>query len=347
MVLGFAAFLPRTGRCGESRAPTSSAGGYACGRGGLEEARRARTATDRRRGSRVWRMKMRNWGGFAAPPEMPDDLPRAVQLLGNATQRRVSPRVRIELERLVGAAPSNKEQAQQWKGFLQQRVQRRIMRDAEVAQALGDPEKEARRKLLCTNRGAANKYLDCLSLPESNAQLSWVFSRLEIARRNAGFLDERDASHMRALIGMVPQTHAEIVRVRNALSKLALRRKRAEYWPPKLPDTELRTHFTIKFLMQRIRDGGHSTEQGEAILIDRLGALPRNVNVARAWVKKLRFTLYMAQKRRDHQAKQEVDALKRKVRALCRLKRAGLATAEQLKELRRADEELAARGACA
>lgn len=202
------------------------------------------------------------------PPVVPPDAAarqRAIELLGHATQRRASARVSKELAGLIGRAPDTREDAAAWKAALSKR--------ARVAPLCGKP---------CAVRDAAR-------LPDgarADARLGRAFSALDMARRTLSHgrtLPVANAEELRRDVGVAPMSEWETERLVGALSVLALKRKREERRPRRMP-RELEELSTVVMLLGVYGNRGGVGAKTEW-LREALGGVPRTKGVARSWKK--------------------------------------------------------------
>lgn len=221
--------------------------------------------------------RMRNSGGFKLPPKIPSAGPswsRAVELLGACTQRaNITQPVREELIALVGDIPATKEIAQQWKGALTLR-RRRELRPKTVGRA-----------------NLQSRHMDLVKLPHENRHCSYAFILLNSLRRRYDLNIPANAELLATiynLIGYTPTTAEEVKKVSNALKRLQRARKGAEKNPPSLPETRKDLKYA-DMLLGQIACNGKTSDRGNNVLLNSIGALPRTKQVARSWQKRVKI----------------------------------------------------------
>jgi hypothetical protein len=219
---------------------------------------------------------MRNSGGFHTPPRLPafgtPEFTRAVELLGACTQRgRASPKVRAEVEALVGAVPPSFLMAQQWKKAMTDRARKASLQPNAVRRP----------------REQRTKYMGVVQLPYSNENANRAFVLLDALRRR--YWADSEPSHgllkgVEQLVGYVPKDSLETFRVKNALKRHQRNRRSAERRPRLLPenDEELQwVDMTLGHIARRGRIRPDATAELEA----RLGTVPRTKQLAASWQK--------------------------------------------------------------
>jgi hypothetical protein len=227
--------------------------------------------------------RMRDAGGFRAPPVVPPPGPareRAVELLGACTQR--SPfamrgPARAELAALVGGAPGTCEAAQQWKGALMLVTRR-----------------EARaRNPQARTRLARTVFMDMIRLPATNAQTSRAFVLLEVLRRRYWAGQAPSETLMESVVGLIgfaPKDASEVFRANNALRRLQHERRSAERRPPVIPETDEDLRLANMLLGQFANTANVGSAQ-TPVLEHIVGSLPRTPQVARSWQKHIQIVI--------------------------------------------------------
>ncbi|KAK4537929.1 hypothetical protein CDCA_CDCA15G3954 [Cyanidium caldarium] len=232
--------------------------------------------------------RMRNSGGFQLPPRVPQSpeaLARALQLLGNATQRKLTEERRREAEALLGAYPPRKEIAQQWRGALLRDLRRERLARLKAEQNL-------RRGSPVSPEQAIYRMLERdMRLPPRDEQTDAAFLLLGRLVRDQQRPTEMEARRLRDLIGVVPTGKTSATRAIKVLKRMALERFRWERWPPFVPlDLEhVRQAFRILAQVRRQGTAGERANQELRSLLG--GAFPRHRRVATAWRKRLAFVI--------------------------------------------------------
>lgn len=214
--------------------------------------------------------RTRRW---SLPPTIPPTKPaqdRAIQLLGNYTQRQASEKIIAQLTTLLGESPKSKEEAGNWKRGLQRKTQKK--------QAPPRPSHETR--IFATQVHLPN----CGE--KSDRQLGRAFSLLESVRRQLNrrrVLSAEIREELLRLVGVVPKSEREVLVISRTLSTLAFKRRCAEREPTRYP-TEGEDLQVVSMLLGSFAHRGSVGEQTE-ILHAHLGGLPRTRNIARSWKK--------------------------------------------------------------
>ncbi|GJQ15031.1 hypothetical protein GpartN1_g6822.t1 [Galdieria partita] len=258
-------------------------------------------------------MKFRNPGGFKLPPVVPvktQDLQRAVSLLGHRTQGYLTaPRV-IELIQLVGAYPLDKETAQRWKGALEL-YQRKTVDEAQnlpLAEATTTSSSSSRpSRYLVYREGQVvgsvlyTKFMDVISVPRKDDDVSRVFRILGLFRGRGSLLDE-EKEQLQQLIGYIPRDKREAKRVSNALKRLVHARMMYERRPPVIPE-DCHTILKVCELLYKVERFRTAGAQGDAYIKEALKGFPRNENVAKWWYKRLLAVYYSLEREREAESR--------------------------------------------
>ncbi|EME27271.1 hypothetical protein Gasu2_54690 [Galdieria sulphuraria] len=245
-------------------------------------------------------MKFRNPGGFKLPPVVPSkkqDLQRAVSLLGHRTQGYLTaPRV-IELIQLVGAYPLDKETAQRWKGALElyQRKEVNLAPKFQKTTSNRPSRHFVYREGEVVGSVLYNKFMDVISVPRKDEDVSRVFRILGLFCGRGFFLEE-EKKQIQQLIGYIPRDSREAKRVSNALKRLVHARVMYERHPPVTPE-DCQVVLKICQLLCKVERFGTAGEQGDAYIQEVLKGFPRNENVAKWWYKRL-LAVYRAHERK-------------------------------------------------
>lgn len=240
------------------------------------------------------------------PPSLPPLIPkpgtsrqRAIELLGHATQCRASDRVSEELITLIGVSPPSIESAISWKAGLQ-----RLSRSS------------------VKKRAHKNTHFQQLRLPDDR-KIGRVQSLLDVTRRTLAhrrILPTSTSAELLRVIGVVPQSEAEALRLIRTLGILSRRRRRSELSPPQLPynEDELSELSMLLGCFAHRGSVGRKTET----LRDVLGALPRTKNVAASWKKIVDARRRKLLRRRKTEEKRKLAvATKQRKRAIARGRR--------------------------
>lgn len=204
--------------------------------------------------------RAKNPGGFSLPPRVPeqrDMLMRAYELLGNRAQREIKTSAEAELYNLIGTKPRTRSDAQKFKAA----IELKMKKDYRVENGV-----------LLVSPLTRTKYMDVITMPESEVDINRCFSILQALRRN-GEISYRTSLELKRMIGMVPKHADEAKRVSNALKRLVRERHRRERYPPYLPqsDEDLTTAYML--LSAFARQGTVGKRNGE--LEKLVGQLPR------------------------------------------------------------------------
>ncbi|KAJ8908190.1 hypothetical protein NDN08_008284 [Rhodosorus marinus] len=224
----------------------------------------------RRRGRCVVEARAKNPGGFRLPPKVPEQkelLTRAYELLGNRAQRKLKPSAELELANLIGIVPENRYAAQKYKAAIELQLRK---------------EFRVRNGTLIATPLSRTKYMDMITMPESERDINRSFSMLQALRRE-GDVAASTRAQLENLIGIVPRDAHEARRASNALKRLVRERYRTERYPPKMPETDEELTTAYMLISQYVREGTAGRRNSE--LEELLGALPRTENVAHYWKK--------------------------------------------------------------
>lgn len=225
----------------------------------------------------------RNPGGFSKPSIIPDDLQklrRAVELLGNATQRKVTSSLETKLIEYVGQVPKNRLIAQQWKGSLTL-----ILKD-----------RTGRRSTRFANK--TKIHFEQLVLPKDDSKRDRALSLLERCRKRfvlGDCIHDKAMAELKSIICCVPSTSEEAFKAIKTLSRLSKVRRSGERRPLQIPntDSDLQEAYCLLGTAARARSLGSQ----EARLLELLGSLPRTRYVA-LWWKKAVGTVIRKRKRK-------------------------------------------------
>lgn len=254
-------------------------------------------------------MRMRNCGGFRLPrvvPEDPTARQRALQLLGNMTQRKLRSSTVAELSALLCESDLNREKAQELKGALE--------REARM-----DRRKAANE----CNCSFSKKIEDAVALPESDARLSRAFVLLEQYRRSDGLCSDSIEKQLRDIAGMGPRTLREAHVMRRKLVLKAAARRSWERRPPFLQGKDIPKHdlILLKDLLGAAAIGQSLGRRRSALLEFTDGHWPRTTKVARKWKACVAALLRKEVSKEKKMERQREVEQKRKMRAKKRLLR--------------------------
>mmetsp|Transcript_4715 Transcript_4715/g.9522 ORF Transcript_4715/g.9522 Transcript_4715/m.9522 type:complete len:356 (-) Transcript_4715:1087-2154(-) len=291
-----------------------------------------------------WTMRMRNRGGFRLPPSIPHDpeaLHQAVQLLGNATQRRLRPETMANLRRLLFVDETDthvitREKAQEWKATLEQHLSHiRSARSStshvsfEYSQHSEYPELQIHQRLKPERDGVLKEPPNVtVFLPRSDSRLSRAFVLLEMFRQKDGDISHDIHRQLRDLIGASPQTVRQAHCIRRWLARQAAIRRRRERRPEFIQELERRPLCVTKEHIANLKHNLGLLQQGRPLgsnqtefLQSVQGFLPRTPMVARRWRASV---LHVDRKRRKllrNIARQQIAQEKRHRRAQKRMMR--------------------------
>lgn len=198
---------------------------------------------------------------------------RAIDLLGNYTQRRPSANIISELAALLGRSPADRLIAGQWKDGLQY-----ILRSETHQKRPKRSDKTAHVSSAVTH------------IPVRQRDVGRAFSILEVTRRilaQGRVLSDPLRGELTRHIGTFPTTEREALVVRKELSRRVAQRKKEEVLPPysskdvEMDEQKLRyVSMHLGHLANWRRLGGKRARKLEQLVG---GILPRNRNVARSW----------------------------------------------------------------
>lgn len=248
--------------------------------------------------------RMRNKGGFHLPPLVPSERhnrQRAIELLGNFTQRRgMKQSAAAELQSLVGELPGTKEIAQQWKAMLQKNPRRKQHKD--------NPSAFKRRRVL----------LDKIRLPERESLVGRCFVLLGCLQRRYRLNQPPSPLVLRQLedaLGSYPVDKDETHHYISALAVMQKERRSREKRPPRVPTEDMAQLALANMLLGSFAARG-SVGRQEQRLLELIGEVPRNTNVAASWQKVVAAAIRkMKRKEKTARRRAEIDQ-KRIVRKL-------------------------------
>lgn len=192
---------------------------------------------------------------------------RAIDLLGNYTQRRPSAKIISELSALLGRSPTDKLTAGRWKDGL-----RNVMRTKAYQKRPSRSEKVVEISRQITR------------IPVRQRDVGRTFSILELTRRilaQGRVLSEPLTSELTKHLGTAPRTEREAMIIRKDLSRRIAGRKKAELLPPSIDENNLPfLSMHLGLLTRRYRIGEWRARKLRKLLG---GTLPRNKNVAKSW----------------------------------------------------------------
>jgi len=246
---------------------------------------RSLAVTASRRPSVSVSCRLRNPGGFHLPPRVPNEeheLRRAIELLGNRTQRRLRPEMREALAALLGEYPPTKEIAQQWKYRLTRIAQEEQVRRKQSTSAPqgADPGPVTRRQALL------REIEQNLLIPESDEQVQRAFSILGRIIERKDKPTESEEAELQRLLGVVPGGVLTAKRAVRVLREQVASRRRFERWPPFVP-LALERVREARVILRQIAIQRSAGAKAAARLKELLaGGYPRNQRVARSWWKR-------------------------------------------------------------
>lgn len=240
--------------------------------------------------------RLRNPGGFHLPPQVPGDeasIRRAIELLGNRTQRRLQASGRQALTSLVGAYPPTKEVAQQWKFRLERLAKENKTRAREAA----EKESGAAQASLTRRQSRLQEIERNLTLPGTDELVQRAFSVLGriLARNSAPNAEEQ--AELQRLINVVPGGMQTTRRAIRLLRERSLERRRFERWPPFVP-LSIESVREARIILRQIaiqRSAGAKAAERLRLLL--AGGYPRSQRVARAWWKRLGLVEHLYRKK--------------------------------------------------
>eukprot|EP00871_Galdieria_phlegrea_P003151 jgi/Galph1/3837/GphlegSOOS_G2459.1 len=255
-------------------------------------------------------MKFRNPGGFKLPPNLPsseEGFQRAVQLLGHRTQGYLTASKVIELIKLIGAYPLDKETAQRWKGALElyeEKQWEKLLHSGEQDVSIRPQRYYVYRNGEVVGSVLYSKYMDMISLPYSDKDVSHAFHILGLYRAR-GFLLEEEKTKLKNLINYIPKRKVEAVRVTNALRRLADARKSYERKPPIIPEGDEIMQQVIT-LLEKVERYGSAGVESDEIIKKHLQGFPRTQSVAKWWYKHLTCVQRVRERKRTTEERRQM-----------------------------------------
>eukprot|EP00177_Eucheuma_denticulatum_P008325 GFKZ01015147.1.p1 GENE.GFKZ01015147.1~~GFKZ01015147.1.p1 ORF type:complete len:365 (-),score=35.30 GFKZ01015147.1:1271-2365(-) len=254
--------------------------------------------------------RMRNRGGFRPPPKVPSDpneLQRAIELLGAFTQHKnLKSSRKDELHRLVGHLPPTRKVAQQWKVALQRPVNLRLKH-------LAQPTSFKNRK----------RILNQIRLPDTDSAVGRCFVLLGCLRRRHRLSQPVTQSVLEELtrhLGSAPHDGKETHHYIKALRQLQSERRSRELRPPQIPLDDIDEMEFARMLLGTF--AVKSSVGKQAHRLERfLGTLPRNKNIAASWKKHVEAAIRKKRRKQRVALRRQEIELKRLQRRLKREKR--------------------------
>lgn len=297
--------------------------------------------------------RMRNPGGFSLPPRIPDtpdDMRRAIELLGSYTQSsQTRIKTRESLISFIGELPSSRLLAQQWKISLQRLYKKQQTKSSNspneqqqqsyihTATTLTSPlsSSSSTTTTNINNEDHTNdlqfRHRDALILqlpilPRAPSDLSRLFILLEVIRKRYSTnspIPPRLTKEVTARLGNTVPPPASVLEARRyirALAHMQRLRRRVERRPPHVPLHDLEALRVAHMLLGAFAVNGGIGKQTN-VLQSLIGGVPPSTNVAASW-KKVVAAAIRKKKRKDRVgAKRIVDDEKRLQRRLKRVKR--------------------------